>query len=261
MTRIFTKALLGASAAALASTTAFAQDDAVGVSVGVDYVSEYVFRGASLGSDSIQPYVEASYGNFTAGAWVSTGIGGDSDVPVGGFRNDEIDLYAGYSVPLEGAFSLDLGVTYYHYPQNGSLFGTRDGSSGSYEVSAAVGFDEFILAPSIAAYYDFTLENFTLEAALGDSVGLGEKGGVDYGLTAGLVEGDNGFSYQWATASLGYSFAVSDEVSVFAAGNYSINSEDDTLDLDTFGDMAGDQVLLATDDDLLWFSAGISTSF
>ena len=130
---------------------------------------QYVFRGVSLADDAVQPYVEASYGNFTVGGWFSTGIGANSV-----FAGDEFDLYAGYSVPLDSSISLDLGATYYHYPQGGDFFETDDGGTGSYEVSASVGFGDVPLAPSVSAYYDFTLEAFTVEGAVGHSVPFGE---------------------------------------------------------------------------------------
>jgi len=101
----FAAALLAATAIA---PTAFSQDSGLSVSTGVDYVMEYVFRGTSLGGASVQPDVEASLGNFTVGGWFSTGIGEDSFASA-----DEFDLYAGYSVPLEGSVSLDFGATYY----------------------------------------------------------------------------------------------------------------------------------------------------
>ncbi|MEM7728610.1 MAG: TorF family putative porin [Pseudomonadota bacterium] len=235
-------AVSGLALAMSAAMPAAAQD--VDWSIGVDYVTEYVFRGASLGADSFQPYVEFSTGNFTAGAWASSGFGDGSAA-----SSDEIDLYAGYSVPLDGPMSLDLGVTYYHYPQGGGLFETDNGAAGTYEVSAAVGWGDVPLAPSLAAYYDLTLEAFTLEGAVGHSVGIGEKNGMDLGVTVGLVDGD-GFSYEWATAGLALSHALTDDASVYAGVNYTINSED-VLDFSA----------LRQRDELLWFGTGISTSF
>jgi len=52
-------ALLCATAIA---PTAYAEDAELSVSTGVDFVSQYVFRGVSLADDAVQPYVEASYG-------------------------------------------------------------------------------------------------------------------------------------------------------------------------------------------------------
>lgn len=249
--------LLGASCALLATlvTPAMAQAGDVDWSIGTDLVTEYVFRGVSLGGDSVQPYVEISTGNFTAGAWFSTQIGADS-----AFSADELDLYAGYSVPLDGDLSLDLGVTYYHYPQTGALFDTDGGAAGTYEFSTAIGFDT-PLSPSLAAYYDVTLEAFTLEGAVGHSVGFGEKQGADFGLTVGLVDGQ-GFSYEWATASAALSHAITDDASIYIGANFTVNSDDNTLDLEKFADpLTGTAFLAATSDTLFWVGTGISTSF
>lgn len=246
----FTLAAALLAATAMAPTASHAGD--VSVSTGVDYVTAYVFRGVQLGGASVQPYAEASVGDFTVGGWFSTGIGESSVI-----SGDEFDLYVGYSVPLDSSISLDLGATYYHYPQGGSFFETDDGGAGSYEVSASVGFGDLPLAPSVTAYYDFTFEAFTLEAGVGHSFEIGEKQSFDLGLTAGLVDGD-GFSWEYgqASASLGHSF--SDDVSAYIGANYAINSEEllggFDLDLDD----------LTTDDtkkNKFWLGAGVSAGF
>lgn len=253
----FSKPLLGASYAILAALSApvTAQAGDVDWSIGTDFVTEYVFRGVSLGGNSVQPYVEASKGNFTAGAWFSTQVGSGSEL-----SPDEIDFYAGYSVSLDGPVSLDLGVTYYHYPQTGALFATDDGAAGTYEVSASIGLDA-PFAPSISAYYDLTLEAFTVEGALGHSISLGEKQGADFGLTLGVVDGD-GFSYEWATASAALTHAITDAASIYLGANFTVNSDDNTLDLEKFANPAtGTAFLAGTDDSMAWFGTGISTSF
>lgn len=234
-------ALLCATAIAPA---AYAQDSDISVSTGVDYVTEYVFRGTSFAGAAVQPYAEVSTGNFTVGGWFSTAIGEDSIA-----AGDEFDLYAGYSVPLEGSISLDLGATYYHFPQGGDFLSTNDGGSGTYEVSASVGFGDVALSPAITAYYDFTLEAFTLEGSIGHSIPVGESQSFDLGLTAGHVEAPDGGAYDWATASASLGHSFTDDVAVYVGANYSLNSED----LLNFGGTAkGDK---------LWFGTGISAGF
>jgi len=244
------------AAALLAATAiapgAFAQDSDVSVSTGVDYVTAYVFRGVQLGGASVQPYAEASVGNFTVGGWFSTGIGESSVI-----SGDEFDLYAGYSVPLDGSISLDLGATYYHYPQGGSFFETDDGAAGSYEVSASVGFGDVPLSPTVSAYYDFTFEAITLEAGVGHSLAVGEKQSLDLGLTVGLVDAD-GASWEYGQASVALGHSFTDDVSAYIGANYSVNSDDllggFDLDLDD----------LSTDDltsNKFWLGAGVSAGF
>lgn len=237
-------ALLAATAIAPA---AYAQDSDLSVSTGVDFVSQYVFRGVSLADDAIQPYAEMSVGNFTVGGWFSTGVGKNSIL-----AGDEFDLYAGYSVPLDSSISLDLGATYYHYPQGGDFLETKDGGAGSYEVSASVGFGEVPLAPTVSAYYDFTLEAFTLEGGVGHSIPFGDGQSLDLGATVGLVDGD-GFSYEWGSASAAVSHAFNDDVGVYIGANFALNSED-ALDFDSIinGDPKGS---------MFWLGTGISAGF
>lgn len=236
-----TAALLTAAAAPMA-----AQAGDVSVSTSIDYVTDYVFRGVSLADTAIQPGVEVSAGDFTVGAWFSTGVG-DTSILAG----DEVDLYASYSFALSDTISTDVGVTYYHYPQGGSLFSTNDGGSGTYEVFASVGFDT-ALSPSVSAYYDLTLEAFTLEGGVGHSIPAGDKTSVDLGATVGLVDGD-GFSYEYGSASASLGYAFTDAVSAYVGANYAMSSED-TLNYKKI--LQGD-----AKDNLLYFGAGIAAGF
>ena len=227
----------------------------VSVSVGTDYVTEYVFRGVSLADDAIQPYVEAGLGNFTIGMWASTGIGENSEL-----AGDEIDLYASYGFEFSDVISGSVGATYYHYPQGGSFFSTDDGGTGSYEVNAGLGFDT-ALAPSVTAYYDFTLEAFTLEGGIGHGLAVGEKSSLDLGLTAGLVEVDGGGDYEYATASAGWSFSLTDDAALTVGVNYTINSADDVLGFSGGSLPTGERFAFTDKDNLLWGGIGISTGF
>jgi uncharacterized protein (TIGR02001 family) len=246
----FTKLIKSSAAVAVLAafvavpTTASAQD--VSVSTGVDIVSDYVFRGVSLADTAIQPYAEASVGSFTFGAWASTGFGNTSIA-----AGDEIDLYASYNFGLSDTVSVDAGITYYHYPQGGSLFETEGGGAGTYEVSLATSFD-MPLAPSVAAYYDLTLEAFTLEGGIGHSIPMNDKTSLDLGATVGLVDGD-GFSYEYASASAAVGYALSDNTSAYVGANLALNSEDA---LNFRKSLEGNPK-----DSLVWFGAGISAGF
>jgi len=250
------------AAALLAATTitpaAFAQDSDISFSAGTDAVSEYVFRGTSLGAESLQPYAEVSVGGFTAGLWSSLGFGDNSDV-----QGDEIDFYAGYSLPLDGSVSVDVGITYYHYPQGGALFETEDGNAGSYEVYASAGFGDLPLSPSASVYYDFTFETLTLEGSVGHSIPLSsEDWSADLGLTVGHVEADGGGDYQWATAgaSLGKSF--DNDVSFYVGANFTVNSDDDKLGFQRVVDPATEIADSLTDSSTkFWVGSGFSVGF
>jgi hypothetical protein len=98
---------------------AFAQDETapppdIAVTGSVALVSDYRFRGVSQSDEEI-----AVQGGLTvthasgvyAGTWASNLAGWGTF----GGANLELDLYAGYKVPVGGG-SLDVGVTYYMYP-------------------------------------------------------------------------------------------------------------------------------------------------
>ncbi|MGJ8561291.1 MAG: TorF family putative porin [Litorimonas sp.] len=244
----FSKPLFGASCAILAALSApvTAQAGDVNWSLSADLVSDYVFRGVSLADTAAQTGVEVGAGNFYAGAWFSTGVG-DTSILAG----DEVDLYMGYGLDLSEVISADVGVTYYHYPQGGSLFSENGGAAGTYEVYGGLAFD-YSLSPSLYAFYDFTLENFTVEGSVGHSVAASDSVSLDLGLSAGLVDG-NGFSYEYGTASAAVSKAITDTASVYVGANYTLNSEDALNYSDI---LAG-----TPQGDLLWFGTGISTSF
>ena len=81
------------------------QSIAAEFSAGADIMSRYVWRGRDYGnSPSIQPTVEYSTGNFSAGAWGAFSI--DPDV------YQELDLYLAYTF----AETFTLGVTDYFFP-------------------------------------------------------------------------------------------------------------------------------------------------
>ena len=231
------------------STACFAGDD-LSVSVTVDYVTDYVFRGVSLADTAIQPGVEVSKGDFTVGGWYSTGIGDTSIAAL-----DEFDLYADYGFSLSEAVSLNVGATYYHYPQGGSFLQTKDGAAGTYEVYASLGFDT-ALSPTVTAYYDFTLEGLTLEGGVGHSIPAGEKSSLDLGLTAGLVDGDN-VSWEYGTVSAALNYAFTDAVGVYAGANYTLSSSDD----EGLGLNYSKAIFGNGQSDLLWVGTGISAGF
>lgn len=240
------------------SSTAFAQDnDGINPSSTISSVSEYVFRGTSLGGSSLQPSTEIGFDfGLTVGAWYSAGLGADSSV-----QADEVDLYANYSLPIDGPISLDVGGTYYHFPQSGALFETEGGAAGSYEVYGSVGLSDFALSPSATVYYDFTLENLTLEGSIGHSLPLPRPGWtLDLGLTGGLVDSDAGTDYEWGTATASLNKAVTDAISFFVSGNFTLNSEE-LLGFDREVLASGVEFASVDSDTQFWFGTGLTVSY
>ncbi len=74
-------------------------------SLGADYVSAYIWRGAQLDASAVQPYIEYSTGNFTIGTWGS--------YSTSALNLQEVDFYLSYTVG-----DLSVGITDYYIPVN-----------------------------------------------------------------------------------------------------------------------------------------------
>ncbi len=244
------KLIIGSVALSMATLVpAAAQAGDISVSTSIDYASEYVFRGVSFQRGSVQPGIEISKGDFTLGAWSAVGLGETSFAAI-----DEFDIYGSYGFGLSDLISGSVGFTLYHFPDTaGGLFDF--GGASTFEVNAGLALDT-ALAPSVTAYYDFDLEAFTLEGNVSHSVPVAEKTSLDLGLTAAFVTTNGPGDYEYGLASAALSYAVSDNVSAYIGGNYSLSSED-TLQFKVDGNGNG----FTDSDNLFWYGAGVSTSF
>lgn len=227
------------------SANASAQE--VSYSASVDVVSEYVFRGVTLAGPAIQPGVEASFGNFTAGAWLS------APVDDGAVWDTELDLYAGYSFTVSDDVSFDVGATLYHYPEaSGGLLdiGIGAGDASTLEFYGSVGFGG-MFEPSLTAYYDISFEALTLEGSAGYSFPVSDSTSIDLGLTVGSVSVDGPGDYQYGSLSAAYTYALSDAASVYFGANAGVSSDKTFTRLSDYTGKAQSA----------WVGAGFSTGF
>lgn len=211
-------ALVVAALAAGASVQAEeAQASALSVTVDVTYVSDYVFRATQLANASIQPSVEAAYGDFYAGIWASDGI---SDA-----TGSEADLYAGYGLAIDDTFSVDAGVTRFTY-QGGSALDTT-------EVFVGLAAD-VALSPKVYAYYDFDLDNTTFEGSVGYSLPVDAiNTSLDFSAAIGYVDlGDGDLrslvesDYTYYSVGVAVPYKLSETATLTAGVDYVYNSED-----------------------------------
>lgn len=99
------------------ATPAFAQEEetkAISVTGSVALVSDYRFRGVSQTDEemAIQGGITATHESGAyAGVWASNLSGWGTF----GGSNMELDLFAGYAIPVGGG-TLDVGLTWYMYP-------------------------------------------------------------------------------------------------------------------------------------------------
>jgi uncharacterized protein (TIGR02001 family) len=121
-------------------------------SVGVDVVSNYVWRGSALSSPSFQPSVKFSKSGFTAGVWGSFDFAG---------TYGEADPYISYTAP----FGLSLGATDY-YLTSKDLFNVSD-------TAGAHGFE-------LNAGYAIKGLGLSANYILNEAPGVGTVGGDTY---------------------------------------------------------------------------------
>jgi hypothetical protein len=166
-----------------------AQDNGLSFSVGADFVSSYVWRGAWASGASIQPAAGLSVGGFSLNAWGST------DITSSGYK--EVDFTAGYSIA-----GVNLAITDYWWMGEGhfkyfnhdsettghlfectlgytlptekfplsltwnTLFAGNDAKKGDNE-------DQRAYSTYIEAQYPFAVKDIGLEASLGLTPGRG----------------------------------------------------------------------------------------
>ena len=228
----------------------------------IDTNSEYVFRGISAGGSTVVPGTEVSVYGLSVGTRYHAGFGEDSAV-----QPDVLDLYVGYLLPLEGPLQVNIGATAYVFPQGNNLLDGTGGTVATYEVDATVGLKDVFLSPSVFVAYDFTLENFTVEGNISHTFDLPREGWtLDARLNVGHVEleeqrliptvGDFD-SYQYGTATLSANKVITDGLGFFVSGNFTANTEDDTLsyDIDNLGTNFRDS------DTAFWLGTGIKVTY
>ncbi|WP_250890508.1 TorF family putative porin [Sphingobium nicotianae] len=109
--------VIAAALLTLPAAPALAQDEdasPITVSGSAALVSDYRFRGVSQTDEqmAVQAGMSVSHDSgLYAGAWASNLAGWGTF----GGANMELDLYAGYKLPI-GAATLDVGLTWYMYP-------------------------------------------------------------------------------------------------------------------------------------------------
>jgi len=211
-----------------------AQESKLSYSVTVDfpYASKYVFRGIEYAKDSIQPSIEIATGNFYAGVWTNQPVTNNSD--------NEFDFYAGYGIPMNDTWKLDVGATLYYYPEADTSSFEEKTFEGYVGLTGTVaGF-----TPGIYAYYDFDLKAMTLQGSVGYSIPLETAGSsLDFSVTLGNVSPDVGDDYMYYGIGVNLPYKLTEKATFAVGAQYASN------DLD------------GADGDHLWFTAGLTVGF
>ena len=219
-------------AAGISVNAAEAAKSALAVTLDTTYVSDYIFRGVKLADASIQPSLEASYGNAYAGVWYTDALSNKA-------TSSEADLYAGYNLAINETFAADLGVTRYTY--NGG------GQDDTTEVFAGVKAANLLLSPSLYYYYDFDQNVSSYIGSVGHSFPIAKVGvSVNLSATLGYVQrpgNDQDYTYWGVGAAVPYK--LSETATLTAAINYT------SLDRSNFN----------PDQDQVVFSLGLAIGF
>lgn len=107
-----------AALALMSSVPAFAQEEPtspVTVTGSVGLISDYRFRGVSQ-SDKAMAVQGGITATHESGAYVGTWASNLAGWGTFGGAGIELDLFAGYAVPLNETTTLDVGLTWYMYP-------------------------------------------------------------------------------------------------------------------------------------------------
>ena len=240
---------------ALSLFPSFTHAKEASVTLTAEYITEYVFRGVTLAGEAIQPSVEASFGNLTAGVWSSFAIGEEKEVFA-----DEIDFYINSRWELTEFASGELGATLYHFPDLGGLFdvGVDEDDASTVEVYGGLDFD-VPFSPTISGYYDFNLKTVTVEGSLTYSLSLIDHVMLEASVNAGLVEASEGVNYQYGKLSAKAYLDVTDNAAFFAGAHYGLSSTDTFLD--TNFDLSDPTTLEDPTQNSTWFSVGVTSTF
>jgi uncharacterized protein (TIGR02001 family) len=159
-----------------ADATVAAPKPAYTVTTDFTYASEYVFRGQKQSNSAFQASAEVGYTNFYAGVWTNQPLRNEAN---------EVDLYLGYSFPLQNDWKIDAGVTSYNYAEGTTLAG-KSGLSTYETYLGLTGGSISGFTPSVYGYYDWKLDNYTLQASVGYSLPVKQIGtSLDFAVTYG----------------------------------------------------------------------------
>ena len=202
---------------ALSADEVAAED--IGAEVSVGYDTDYMFRGVNLGQDLLWSDVNVSTSlsdglDLGVGAWYAN-VADDAG-------NDELDIYAGLSTSM-GDMSVDLGATYYYYPD-------PTAGDGTLEFGIGLGTSAGPIDLSLGLYYDIDLEAAYYEVGAATSFDLTDTMAVDVGGAIGNADGD---TLTALTFTIGVPITLSDSASLSPYVGVNIPLDDYE---DAFGD-------------------------
>jgi hypothetical protein len=206
-----TMAILAAAVAMTTGTTSgVAAEKAlpIGVKVGADAVSQYVWRGQLLTDDPVfQPGATVSYKGLSLNAWGSFDMTDIHETSGQAWHLQEVDYTLAYAYSPIAGLDLQAGAIVYTFP--GTAF---DSTS---ELFASATLSKVLLAPTLAVYRDIDeADSWYGNVGISHTFALTEKLGLALGANVGLGDSDyhgfyfgeprNGLSDLLLSSSLNY---------------------------------------------------------
>ena len=248
---------LSSTVAFLIALGASAQAESLTVDTAIAFESRYIFRGIQFAETSFQPGIQLNYGSFYGGVWMNLPIGDDDLVVTPG--GEELDIYGGYSFSASEKITVDVGFTYYTFPDLASGFFDlfeEDGDglgANTFELFAGLNFDA-PLSPTLYVYRDFNWDTVTIEAGASHSIPLAEKTSFDIGATLAYVIDDDPADYLYGNISADISYALSEAGSISAGVRYGGSDI-------AGGSFIDDSIAGTTKSSGFWWGVGFSSSF
>jgi len=189
------------------------EESSYSATVDFSYATTYVFRGVELAKGTLMPSVEFGAGNFSAGIW--------SAQPLTDNLDNEVDFYAGFSIPLDDSWAVDVGACLYYYPELDTGGGADE---ATWEPYVGISGEVSGFVPALYLYYDMTLEVLTVEGQLGYSVPLeGVGSSLDFGAALGRVDPKSGSGYTYYNVRASIPFAISETGTLSVGVDYAHN--------------------------------------
>jgi hypothetical protein len=158
------------------------------VSIQVDWVSRYIWRGFDLLPDNhaaIQPSLTADLGRsgFSLNLWSSFALAQRGTLRY----SDEIDLTLSYTFAMPEGWELSAGINHYGYWfADGFTF--KDDTSQ--EIFVALARTDLPLSPTLSAYYDCNLgSGLYVSLAFGHEIRMSDQLGIELGGLIGFNSG------------------------------------------------------------------------
>jgi hypothetical protein len=228
----------------------------------LDLYSAYVWRGFVVNDRPVyQPaasisYSTGDYGTLSFGAWANCDMTDRNGRTTGGGLN-EVDYTASYSIDVSD-FTLEAGHIWYTFPKVSGQDGTT-----TMEVYGSVAYNNDIVTPSLALYYDYdevdgfyALAGLSREFALTDQLALGLESTLGWGDDDYMgYFGVTGSGLMDLNAGVYLSYALTDNLSVGAKVVWTSLIDGDARDKDAYrasGSWAKD---------LVWGGINLAASF